>query len=176
MVLAALPIAWTLGLSGYPGIEHHRRATEKFEAAADLIRAHVGSGCLYLYEGPVHLYDRVGSCRLTRFVFPEHLNSPLETDGIGTDQAAELRRVIEQRPTVIVTTGAAAPSSFAPSFSLLARELRRRYRLVGVRTVTGWRGDQDLHIWALAQPGEKPPSVNPPGSPLRNGRTFPPEP
>lgn len=61
-----------------------------------------GPGCLYVYSGTTMLYRTTERCTLTRYLFPSHLGRMRETDAIGVDQATEVRRIVAQRPVVIV--------------------------------------------------------------------------
>uniref|UniRef100_UPI0035C980FC hypothetical protein n=1 Tax=uncultured Sphingomonas sp. TaxID=158754 RepID=UPI0035C980FC len=61
-----------------------------------------GPGCLYVYSGNTMLYAETERCRLSRYVVPAHLNRARETGATGVDQASEVRRILGQRPAVVV--------------------------------------------------------------------------
>ena len=61
-----------------------------------------GPGCLYVYSGDTMLYPVTGRCRLSRYVYPSHLNRRREQGAIGVDQQAEIGRILAQRPEVVV--------------------------------------------------------------------------
>jgi hypothetical protein len=84
-------------------VETHRISKLEFERlAAAVDRARQG-GCIYVGDGPTRLYSVTSACRVTPYLFPEHLNLVLETDAVGVDTKAELRRIRATRPAVIVT-------------------------------------------------------------------------
>lgn len=94
------------------------------------IEQHLGNGCLYLYEGDPILYSTTRSCLPTRYIFPSHINSAVESKAI--DQPAALRAVLATHPTVIVM--ADHPLDSQPSLAtrgMLERELAAHYRRVG---------------------------------------------
>lgn len=61
-----------------------------------------GPGCLYVYSGTTMLYPATGRCAVSRYVFPSHLGRTRERGAIGVDQASEVRRILAERPAVIV--------------------------------------------------------------------------
>lgn len=84
--------------------------------------------CLYIFEGPPALYQATGGCIATRYVFPDHLNSALELHAIGTDPAAEMRRMLATRPGAIVSTALAElPMPNHTTAAILRAELARNY-------------------------------------------------
>ena len=92
----------------------------------------MGSAKAWLdFDGEPMLYYRTGACIPTRYAFPGHLNAIKELNAIGTDGAAELRRVLATNPSVIVTTN--PPDALrAPSrYAIVDGVLRQRYHLAG---------------------------------------------
>jgi hypothetical protein len=61
-----------------------------------------GPGCLYVYSGNTMLYPATGRCRLTAYIFPSFLIRPRENGAMGVDQWTEVRRILAQRPDVVV--------------------------------------------------------------------------
>ena len=61
-----------------------------------------GPGCLYVYSGNTMLFPATGRCRLSRYVYPSHLNRQRERGAVGVDQQAEIERILSQRPAVVV--------------------------------------------------------------------------
>lgn len=123
--------------------------------AVDLIQPRLNDGCLYVYEGDPILYERTHACMLTRFVFPSHLNNRKEKDALGIDVNAEIRRVLDARPTVIVMRRTArAGLTNTETRAILIDTLRRHYRFVGDAP----SGTQPWMIFALRDGHAAPPS------------------
>jgi len=84
---------------------HKEGSAAQVDHAASLIRSHLAGGCLYVFEGnPVALFQKTGACLPTAYIFPTHLSTAVERQGLGVDQVAEEKRVIARAPAVIVTT------------------------------------------------------------------------
>jgi len=73
---------------------------------AEELRPYVGhnSNCLFVYDGPMALYQATNSCLPTRFIFPDHLNNALELHSIGVDTGQEVERIFAGRPGAVITT------------------------------------------------------------------------
>jgi 4-amino-4-deoxy-L-arabinose transferase-like glycosyltransferase len=89
-------------------------------------------GCLYVWNGDPLLYHLTGSCLPTRYPFAGHLNLLRENGAIGVDQAAEVRRILAGRPSVIVDHDPAARDFNFEVVAIVQAELRRAYRPVKV--------------------------------------------
>ncbi|WP_293874796.1 MULTISPECIES: hypothetical protein [unclassified Sphingomonas] len=61
-----------------------------------------GPGCLYVYSGTTMLYAATGRCALSRYLIPAHLIRAREAGATGVDQDSEIRRILAQRPAVVV--------------------------------------------------------------------------
>lgn len=61
------------------------------------------SGCLFIYNGPVALYDALPYCRLTSHPFPSHFGLQREAGATGMDPLAELHAVLTQEPAYIIS-------------------------------------------------------------------------
>nr|WP_220572365.1 hypothetical protein [Gluconobacter oxydans] len=61
------------------------------------------SGCLFIYSGPIELYDALPYCRLTSHPFPSHFSLQREAGATGMDPLAELRAVLAQKPAYIIS-------------------------------------------------------------------------
>ncbi len=106
-----------------------------------MIRPYVGADrdCLYVFDGPSALYLTSNSCLPTSFVYPDHFSNDVERTGLGTDAAAEMRRVLGNRPGAIVTAETkVVPILNQENVRALDASLRSDYRLVGRRR-HGWR-------------------------------------
>ncbi len=63
-----------------------------------------GPGTLFVYSGETLLYPETARRPLSRYIFPSHFFLAREEESIGVMQADELRRILAQRPDVIVMT------------------------------------------------------------------------
>lgn len=71
----------------------------QFNAIARSIDPH---GCLYIYSGEPAFYDATTACIPTRFAFSSHLSRLAESHAVGTDQTAEVARILATHPTTIM--------------------------------------------------------------------------
>lgn len=85
-----------------PELARQRAAAASVYRMADTISANLNGGCMYIHRGPPILYLLTDSCLATRFAFPNHLGLSYEQDAVGVDTAAEVRRILATRPSVIV--------------------------------------------------------------------------
>ena len=126
---------WLLNLSLDNMKLYERRLEASAPVAAQIrsmaaaIQPYLTAGrCLYVYHGPVILYQLTGACIPTRFAFPNHLSIRTEATGLGIDPAAEVKRIIASRPAVIVD-GAFGFHQPNPATQRLVRaELGRHYQ------------------------------------------------
>lgn len=90
----------------YPAIRDVQKnipAKAEFDQLAAVVDQARQGGCIFIGDGPTHLYSATGACHVTRYLFPDHLNLLIEADAIGVDTGAELQHILNQRPAVIVT-------------------------------------------------------------------------
>jgi hypothetical protein len=124
------------------------------------IRSGLGDGCLYIYAGPVYPYSATGACHPTRFVFPDHLESKAEATALPVDPAIEVQRVLEARPTVVVTAPRILYARNADIQAILKSELASSYR----KTAVVKFGLFPVTVWHLrdeaARPGRRVPAQN----------------
>jgi len=115
------------------------------EAAAITRAATPTRGCLYVYDGYPALYRLTHSCLLTRFVFPGHLNMANENSAraLGIDPAAEVRRILAQRPETIVMDDPPFERVNETTYAIVRQEVARHYaRSFSMRT-----GDRDRLVF-----------------------------
>lgn len=96
-------------------------------ALVDAIRPRL-KGCLYVWNGDPMLYHLTGSCLPTRWAFAGHLNLLRENGAIGVDQAAEVERILANRPHLIVDHAPAARDFNFEVVAIVQAELKRSYR------------------------------------------------
>ena len=110
----------------------NRASARSFAALSERLDRTRQGGCLYLAEGPSWLYHSTGACRVTAYLFPAHLHFGAERQAIGIDPVAELRRVLSQRPALVVTPFARQANRNPSTEALLWGALSRDYRTVYV--------------------------------------------
>jgi 4-amino-4-deoxy-L-arabinose transferase-like glycosyltransferase len=115
-----------------------RGGQTEITAMVEAIRPRL-NGCLYVWNGDPLLYHLTGSCLPTRYPFAGHLNLLRENGAIGVDQAAEVRRILAGRPSVIVDHEPAARDFNFEVVAIVRTELRRAYRPVKVVPLRGTR-------------------------------------
>ncbi len=126
-------------------LDYPDRATTRYwqartAALQALIPADVRTGCMQMFAGPPILYHLTGACTRTRYVFPDHLVSSVETHAIGVDTQAEVRRLLATRPRVIVSDD--GQEHLDPGSYGVWRAMRSRaYRRVGSVMAEGRRID-----------------------------------
>jgi hypothetical protein len=120
----------------------------KFNRLVQVISPHIGPDrCLYVFEGPVQLYSATQACRLSPFVFPDHLNAANEKNALPLHPPSEVRRIMEQQPAVVVDSRRVFLSENVESRAVLARYLATRYRAIGTFADYGTYGRQPLTIY-----------------------------
>lgn len=155
----AIPTLWSLYVVHYPDFAGRQRSTAGIAAAEAAIERHLDGGCMYMFDGPIYLYALTGACRVTPYVFPEHLNLARESGAIGIDPAAEMRRIVAARPRVIVTATDVHVGPPNPvTTRILEDALAARYTLAEVVDTEVHRVPRRLRIWVLrpatgARPG-----------------------
>jgi hypothetical protein len=126
----------------YAHSQNERRTEARLSAA---IAPYVGSrrDCLYVFDGPAVLYRTTGTCRPTRYLYPDHLNNGLEIRSLEVDQPTEIARILAGRPGVIVTANHPMTVQRKVNLALIRKATRADYRpLITVslhdREVTAW--------------------------------------
>lgn len=99
--------------------------------------------CLWIFDGPTALYRETGSCLPTRFIYPDHLNNALERDALGIRQIDEVRRILAQRPSAVVTADIPFTAQNEEVKALVMDRLERDYEMIlrariHARTISVW--------------------------------------
>lgn len=103
MVASMLLLVWPFFLAP-PQLGVTPRHRQQTLALARAVTPYLSARhCLYVYDGPTILYHLTGACVPTRFIYPDHLNNPVEIPALGVDAVAEMRRLLATRPGAIVT-------------------------------------------------------------------------
>lgn len=126
----------------YAHSQNERRAEARLSAA---IAPYVGArrDCLYVFDGPAELYRSTGTCRPTRYLYPDHLNNGLEIHSLEVDQPTEISRILATRPGVVVTANHPMTVQRKVNLALIRQTTQADYRpLITVslhdREVTAW--------------------------------------
>lgn len=123
---------------------HHGTREQVETLAADIDRERQGR-CIYINEGDPILYQYTHACIVTRYIFPNHLNGMVDFDALGIDGTAEVHRIMQSHPAVVVMS--AEPSSIPTNWpvrhyiqSMLAHDYRMAESVVvGRRTMLVYR-------------------------------------
>lgn len=132
-------------LMGLPSLDVTIAARAKVARLTAAVSAHAHGGCAFAFNAPPLLNLTSGTCTPTRYAFGLHLSSIREAKAIGVDPVAEVRRILADRPPVIVT-GQAAADRYAPTHRLIAAALARDYAPVA--------GDAGYTVYARRSVGE----------------------
>lgn len=116
----------------------------KLNDAVDLARR---GGCIYVADGPTHLYSTTGTCRLTRYIFPDHLSIKTEANAVGIDSVAETARILRARPAVIVTQDRNSLRYTPEVHDQLVAALQRDYSQVYRTSTNAPRLIKDVRVW-----------------------------
>jgi hypothetical protein len=125
----------------------NRASRSAFALASERIEEARHGGCLFVAEGPTFLYRSTGACRLTRYLFPHHINLVVERNAVGFDQLSELNRILARRPAVIVTRDIDGASQTPAVRQRLEGQLPPHYRTV-YQAPADLSGElAGLHVW-----------------------------
>jgi hypothetical protein len=99
-------------------------------AVARIVHANSGGGCPYVFIGDTVTYELADSCLPTAYVFPNFLAYNTEQGATGIDEAAEVGRILANRPPVIVTSTRRLSIWNRQSLAELKTALAQHYRPV----------------------------------------------
>jgi hypothetical protein len=129
------------------GRRHGQESRRMFEQVLAGVEASRHSGCLYVANGPTALYAMSSACRVTKYLFPYHLSLANEGTAIGTDQSAEIARILSHRPAVVVSQSNRMSQFRKDARQLLEHTLADQYRLVLTLPETGGEALQTIQVW-----------------------------
>ncbi len=149
---------WMLSLAQFPALERTKLSIIGTQEAVRSIKANLGDGCMYIYQGPTYLYELASACRMTSRLFPEHLSTVRESRAIGLDAAAEVKRILDAKPNVIITAPVGAHDAYNPAtLSQMQRVLARDYRHVRtIKMATSSMIGTKMDIYVRIRPAESP--------------------
>ena len=133
----------------------NRATRAQFDMLTERINQARRGGCLYLADGPAWLYQSTGACRVTPYLFPDHLNLFVERDAVGVDPRTELTRIFALRPAVVVTQDSEQGKHNPATQPILLGNLSRDYRVVYRAPAEGSLLLATIRVW---QRRDLPPS------------------
>lgn len=118
----------------FAATRYARQSMDKLVAA---VESGKGDGPLLVFDGPPLLYTLTGSRFPTPLAFPNHLHQEAEDNVSHIDTLAEVRRILAERPSVIVDR-TTRPTNHATT--RLVRDYERRHctEIAAIPMVEGW--------------------------------------
>lgn len=107
-------------------------------AVAALVAANDRGGCPYVFIGDTATYLLAHACLPTAYAFPNLLAYATERGATGINEAGEVRRILAQRPPVIVTSDRRLSIWNPASLRIVKAALANDYRLVFTTPRAGW--------------------------------------
>lgn len=137
----------------------NRSEAAKYELIRRTVDQARRGGCVYVADGPSRLYSDFPACRPSRYLFPDHLVLITEAGAVGVDTVAEVSRILEQRPAVVVTRAVRKGRQLPGIRALLSNELRSGYRAVLIMPRGFSQSVDGVTVWQrrdLAPPAGSP--------------------
>jgi hypothetical protein len=131
-------------------LDANRSARRTFGSVAGRIEAARRGGCIFLVNGPTALYAEVPACRVTHYLFPYHLSLDTEASAVGIDQRAEVERIFDARPAVVVTQDDERSKYSRDVGAVIAARLAADYRIVARVSPGAGPTLRTLRIWQRA--------------------------
>ena len=103
-VYALLAMAFLFMAGPSSKFAKHRESRAAMDSIVAKIRSREAHPRLLVYAGPGSLYSLVGSYPPSPLLLPTHFHYVVENDTSHLDTADEMRRILEWRPEVVVTT------------------------------------------------------------------------
>ncbi|USI71795.1 ArnT family glycosyltransferase [Sphingomonas morindae] len=107
----------------------HSRGDARVLAAATAA-ARGATGCLFVYDGYPAWYDTTHSCLPTTRPFPAHLQALNEQGATGIDEVREVRRIMDARPSRVMTLTPRYAGENLAARAIVAARLARGYRVL----------------------------------------------
>ena len=99
-------------------------------ALARVVKANSRDGCPYVFIGDAIVYHLADACLPTAYAFPSTLAYAPERGSTGTDEAAEVRRILANHPPMIVSASRPLAEWNEASHVAVTATLAREYRPV----------------------------------------------
>lgn len=108
-------------------------------SAARAIAAYVKprlTGCVFVFSGDPILYHFTDSCLPTAYAFTTFLSESREASSLGVDQVTELKRVMDAKPSLVISRSPASfPEASPAAWAYIEPILQRDYRVAMTRQV-----------------------------------------
>lgn len=147
-VFAGVLLIYSNANGDLTAVARNQDSKHAFARMVEAVDANLKGGCLFVDSGPSLLYSATPACRLTAYLFGEHLKLRVERAAVGIDTRMELRRILGLQPAVIVTRDPSKADDDPVNSELLASELQSHYRLVQTEAVHERIGNRQYKIWA----------------------------
>ena len=106
---------------------------------------------LFIYQGPVYLYEMVGSYPPTPLIFPMHLFNGAERNTSHLSTVDEVRKVLAGEPTIVVMARAARPLSpdqlSNPETGMLVKRYLAGCELLFTRSIIEYYGLREFDVF-----------------------------
>jgi Dolichyl-phosphate-mannose-protein mannosyltransferase len=132
-LLALGTMVWLLIVLG--PLTQYRNARIEREQLAEIsqaIRPFVSDARhpLFIYDGPVVLYQLSGSALPSRFVYADHLDNQLESAALPINPTAEVARILTEKPGAIITSSQPVTLRNPSTNALIETAVAGNYRLL----------------------------------------------
>ncbi|NHN87481.1 ArnT family glycosyltransferase [Acetobacter conturbans] len=87
-------------------------------------------GCVFVYRGPIAIYDAISWCPLTDHPFPGHFHEAVEDRATGIDPVHELSQILAREPLYIVSDASAGDFENMRARTYLDDALKQDYHEV----------------------------------------------
>ncbi|GAA3722946.1 hypothetical protein GCM10022268_33910 [Sphingomonas cynarae] len=104
-------------------------ADQAVREAAALVQTYSGQRCPYVFMGDPIIYHLAGKCIPTAYAFPNTLAQAIEQNATGVDEAREVRRIMSNRPPVVVSSDRSRTIWNVASAAVMRRALASDYYL-----------------------------------------------
>jgi 4-amino-4-deoxy-L-arabinose transferase-like glycosyltransferase len=156
VLMSAALVAFCLMAGQITAWSKNRAEAETYARLSRAVNEARHGGCILVNEGPTWLYRSTGACRLTRFLFPGHLNLATEVNSVGVDTVVETRRILARRPAVITFQPSTAARHNPVTERLLRDALRGDYQLVAMIGPDASPSLATLQVWQRRDLGPVP--------------------
>jgi len=109
-------------------VSGNRQARVEYDRLAREVDGARKGGCIYIGDGPTHLYSNTGACRVTRYLLPDHLDLAIEQRAVGVDTGSELAAILARRPAVIVTQDRKRRQRYSGAYQQFLATVSHQYR------------------------------------------------
>jgi len=131
--------------------------TAQYAEMSALIAQEMRGGCLFIFEGELAFYRTIPTCLPTTRIFPNHLNTFIESTAVGMDPTAEVQRILAHRPDVVLMW--APQKLYLPNLetrAVMAKGLAREYERYARYTL----GTREYWLYRLRPNLQKPAGPN----------------